>query len=379
MSQLMRCWYFLFCFVTTHTFKEGENQALFKLNFFPMPDANVESPKQSSCSQHCKLLPCSARLFFRCHRSCSMRRSNLLHWSGVLGLVLSVVAFADAQNFLNCTGSDDDFECEEPSPLTVPCSADLPLDWVVSNTAEASALATALDCSGGTFHVEWNGEIAVDQTVTVFEGTLLNVTGVGSEAGVDGRGATSAFTVINASLFMKNMRISNGDSPAGGAIAVTGSIVVLEQVSFLNNTANFGGALYVDYASVVSFSGETLFENNTAVDRGGAMYVSGGSTVTWVDSTAFDDNEIDGWGNGGALFVTDSSVVRWSGETRFSRNDGGDGGAIFVEDRSRISWSGSTFFDSNRGSSTAYATNGSTISWSASTEFYGKSRAHFSI
>lgn len=311
---------------------------------------------------------------FSRHRRRNTRRSNLLHWSGILSLVLSAAALAGAQNFLNCTGSDDYFDCEEPIPLTVPCSADLPRDWVVSNTAQATALATALDCSGGTFHVEWNGEIAVDQTVTVLEGTVLNVTGIGAEAGVNGKGATRAFTVIDASLFLKNMRISNGSSPAGGAIASTGSVVVLDQASFLNNNGFFGGALYVDYASVVSFSGGTLFENNTAVNRGGAMYVSGGSTVSWVDSMAFDENKVEDFGGGGALFVSDSSVVRWSGETSFFRNDlwVGSGAALYVENGGRVSWSASTYFDSNAGGSTVYATNGSTVSWSASTEFYGE-------
>eukprot|EP00903_Cladosiphon_okamuranus_P020904 g19197.t1 len=299
-------------------------------------------------------------------------RSNSLHWGTILNLVLSSVALANAQGFLNCTGSDDDFDCEEPSPLTMPCAADLPRDWVVSNTAQATALATALGCSGGTFHVEWNGEIAIDQTVAVLEGTLLNITGVGSEAGVDGQGAARAFTVVNASLFMKNMHISNGSSPVGGAIAGTGSVLALENASFLNNNAYFGGALYVDYASVVSFSGGTLFENNSAQVRGGAMYVSGGSTVSWVDNMAFDENKIDDFGDGGALFVSDSSVVRWSGETRFSRNElwGGIGAALFVENGCRISWSAPTYFDSNAGESTVYATNGSTVSWSAGTEFY---------
>ena len=301
-----------------------------------------------------------------------MRRFKHLHWGTILRLVLSAAVLAGAQDFLNCTGSDDGFDCEEPSPLATPCAADLPRDWTISNTADATALAAALDCSGGMFYVEWNGEIVVDQAITVLEGTLLNVTGASSEAGVDGRGATRAFTVVSASLFLKNMRISNGDSPVGGAIAGTRSEIVLDQAHFLNNSANLGGALYVDYASVVSLSGETLFENNTAFDGGGAMYVSGGSAISWVGRTAFDDND------GGALFVTDGSDVRWSGETWFSRNDRSNGGALYVQDGSRVSWSAPTFFDSNTGSSTAYATNGSTVSWSGSTDFYGKRVAYLS-
>ncbi|CAM9433381.1 unnamed protein product, partial [Laminaria digitata] len=103
-----------------------------------------------------------------------MRGRNVLS----LGFRVLFCAVAAAAQYFNCTGSGDDFECEEPPRETALCPTTTSRDWVVSSTTQATALATALSCSGGVFNVEWRGMVALDQELSVLDGTVLNVTGV---------------------------------------------------------------------------------------------------------------------------------------------------------------------------------------------------------
>ena len=136
---------------------------------------------------------------------------------------------------------------------------------MVNDTQRAQSLAKALNCSGGRFEVEWYGNILVNQTLTVLGGTVLNVTGVGSDASMDGGGTTGLLIVINSSLHLSNIVLVNGNSTSGGAIAALGSGVVLNQTSFIGNTAKYnGGALFVAGGSTLASGNETYFTNNRA-------------------------------------------------------------------------------------------------------------------
>ncbi|CAN0391509.1 unnamed protein product, partial [Ascophyllum nodosum] len=74
--------------------------------------------------------------------------------------------------------------CKEKPPF--PCPAAVEQSWVVENTREVQGLAEAVNCSGGTFNVEWRGSIVIDTEIVVFDGTVLNVTrGKGSNAILD--------------------------------------------------------------------------------------------------------------------------------------------------------------------------------------------------
>ena len=95
--------------------------------------------------------------------------------------------------------NDDMTTCKKKIPS--PCPAGVERSWVVENTTQVQALAEAVNCSGGTFNVEWRGSVVVDTDIVVVDGTVLNITrGEGCNATLDGGGMMRLFRVANASL-----------------------------------------------------------------------------------------------------------------------------------------------------------------------------------
>lgn len=316
------------------------------------------------------------------------------------------------------------FECKAPPSAVPPCSADVQRTWLVENAAQAQLLTEALNCSGGSFEVEWTGRVVVDEPIFLVNGTVLAITGVGSSAAIDGGGSTRLFTVVDAELHMVGMNVSSGTSVTGGAIAATGSVLTFNRTSFLGNRASgHGGAVYVSNRSNVSCAEGTFVDNGAGKD-GGAMFVTGSSTVScggsWRSNAAADSGgalKVEGlskasWGEealfayntagryGGALAALDSESISWSAPTDFVSNSaemgggavilsaisntswsgvttylnnsaGGAGGALFVADRSNVAWTGTTTYTQNvagDGGGASYVED-SIVSWSGSTSF----------
>ena len=307
------------------------------------------------------------------------------------------------------------YDCEGAPSSFPPCVGEVET-LMVENTTQARALADAVKCSGGVFHVSWKGNIIVDKPIWVFGGTVLNVTGVGLNAEMDGNGTTRLLTVVDASLHISSMKISNGNATGGGAIAAAGSTLIVKHTVFAGNVASKdGGAIFALEGSLVLFDGTIEFFDNNA-SSGGAMYIAALSNASWAGGTTFIGNvggalsvrkgsmasweaEVTFSGQTGdaALGVHGGSVVRWarestisnnthrallvrrnsnatwSGLTTFSGNDySGNGGAICVEDGSSVSWTGATTFSHNnasKGGALSAKDNGS-ISWSVTTNFF---------
>ncbi|CAN0042723.1 unnamed protein product [Ectocarpus fasciculatus] len=283
--------------------------------------------------------------------------------------------YASLFDCLDPGSSNGFYECQEPSPTTLPCSTEVQQSWVVAESAEALALAAAVNCSGGSFEVEWRGSVVVELPIYVSDGTVVTVTGVDSTAVIDGNAATRLFTVIDASLHLRNVNVSHGSSSSvGGGIAAAGSRVTLNHTSFVGNRADgHGGAVYASGGSAVSCLGDSTFYDNNATADGGAVYAIDGSTVdcggSWLRNVAGD--------SGGAIYVGNGSSLSWSDDAVFVENDAGRfGGAIYVLDGSAVSWDGPTEFHSNRGAlwGGALSLNSrSSLSWGGDATFTGNS------
>ena len=66
----------------------------------------------------------------------------------------------------------------------------------VDNTSGASLLAEAVNCSGGSFDVEWAGLVEITQPIRVMNGTTLTVSGAPDGSSIlDGANETSHFEV----------------------------------------------------------------------------------------------------------------------------------------------------------------------------------------
>ena len=300
----------------------------------------------------------------------------------------------DGGDCCNCTCVDGDFvcgadgffcvdpnqldgnlaTCEEVTPSL--CPDDIQTEWVVENATQVQALAEAMNCSGGTFEVKWNGTIVIDTEIVVASGTVLNITGsVGSSAVLDGGGNTRLFRVANAHLQLNDVEVRNGSATFGGAIAAIASTMIFNQTSFIGNTATnkSGGAVSVYDGSNVSFLGETNFFNNTSKYEGGALFVVN-SSVSWDGVSDFSGNSAAH--SGGALFAMVGSMVYWASETTFRENSAGNynGGALSLEGGSNASWSADAIFSNNSAQYEGGAILmdlGSAASWSGGAFFTG--------
>ena len=245
---------------------------------------------------------------------------------------------------------DDDLAiCKEIT--TSLCLADGKRKWGVENTTQVQTIAEAMNCSGGTFEVEWNGTIAMDTEIVVTNKNVLNITGtVGSSAVLDGGGSTRLFRVANAYLQLYDVEARKGSATFGGAITAIISTVMLNRTSFICNTVTNknGGAMFVYGGSFVSFSGETDLFNNTSNNRGGALFV-GNSSVSWGGVSLFPGNAATH--SGRALCAVVASTVSWAAETTFLKNSAVNynGGALFLEGGSNASWSEKAYFIDNIG------------------------------
>lgn len=305
----------------------------------------------------------------------------------------------------SCAGDWLLFGCEAPPHAPEPCSLNAQRSWVVGTSAEAQSLAAAVNCSGGSFEVEWIGKVGVEEPILVANGTVLTVTGDGASAVIDGNSATRLFTVIDAALHVTGVNISSGASLVGGGIAAARSTLTLNNTNFIGNVAiaGSGGGVYASGGSDVSCAGGGIFEDNRASDDGGALFANGGSTLSWTGGFQFVNNSCDHWGGalavessslaatgntafvannaagesgyGGAISASLGSSVVWSGSmTEFQGNVANhSGGAVAVHPSSELSWSGSCRFTDNTATVNAGALilGSSMASWSGNSEFVG--------
>ena len=248
---------------------------------------------------------------------------------------------------LNVAGVEPSI-CVESTSTLISCPAELQQEWFVDSATQARAFADSARCVGGSFNVTWKGKIVVDKTISIFEGTVLNVMGGDADAAIVGDGNNRLFAVINAVLNLRNIIVSQGNAMYGGAIAAaSGSRLFFSRVVFSTNTASIGGgAICLTNGSTVTVGEDTVFSNNTASD-GGALYITSGSAVWGEEETYFTKNSATS-GNGGALYVTNGSSTVWTATSHFLHNTAhNDGGALFLADHSNASWNAVSNFTAN--------------------------------
>ena len=191
-----------------------------------------------------------------------------------------------------------------------PCPATAQ-SFEVTTTEDARNLVTALKCSGGgSFDVLWQGTVIVDETIALTDGSVVTIAGVGSGSVVDGNGTTKLFTVANAKLNLADVTLENGygysgESIYGGAIRAAGGEAVVScsgTTAFNNNTAYGGGAVAIEFGAVGLWRGDTFFTGNTAHLTGGAVYSNEAQSLSWTGQTRFTRNVAEH--TGGALVST---------------------------------------------------------------------------
>ena len=137
-------------------------------------------------------------------------------------------------------------------------------------------------------------------------------------------------------IFSGRINISNNTGTEGGGIKVihrdshiyfTGSTVLY------GNKAGLGGAIYSQFGTELTFSGDTLFSHNTADTNGGAIY-SVYTNITFDENStlSFKWNTAE---NGGAIYLTRASFMTYGKKVNLSMSYNHAtkyGGAIYHED-----------------------------------------------
>lgn len=193
-----------------------------------------------------------------------------------------------------------------------------------------------LDCPAGTT-ISITGLKTINTRVAIRAAEMVTLA-------ADGR--TRHFYVRPAgALTLENLTLSGGVATYGGAIYVEGQLFT-NDVTFTGNRAiDYGGGVYLDRA--VAELTNSRFLNNSA-EEGGALFVDFQSTASLVSSTVSGNSARYGGGIAvgyrGDLNIIDSTISE--NQARFF----GDGGGIYVDDRARLSVAGSTI----RGNSATY-------------------------
>ena len=160
-------------------------------------------------------------------------------------------------------------------------------------------------------------------------------------------GAISAFynTVLS---FSGNSSFINNSAAVGpgGAIYASDNTVLnfIGTNNFINNLASEGGAISASGNASISFNGTSNFIYNSANWIGGAIWTSHNTVLSFSGTTNFINNSA--YYGGGAIWTLDNTVLSFSGTNNFINNSGviDNGGAIFTWDSVVLSFTGISNF-----------------------------------
>ena len=229
-------------------------------------------------------------------------------------------------------------------------AVDLCAQWNVSDYSDLTA-AIGANATNITFTTD---------TINFAGGPAINYPGpidFYGDVTLDGMGFYRFFELDNTNVsFHGGINFINGyTSGFGGALYNDKNSTMTftnNNVMFSGNVSNSGGAIYNTDNSNISFTGSTVtFSGNMVLDYyGGAVYNTDGSLMTFTNSNViFNDNTAAtpfGDGSGGAIFNVNGSTMTFNdSNVIFSGNTADFGGAVYG---SLISFTGSTVtFSSN--------------------------------
>ena len=200
-------------------------------------------------------------------------------------------------------------------------------------------------------------KVAGDSTTTrTFRG--ITFSGQGNSGGVEVNSGTANFNnttfsscytsgnggailITGGTVTVRSSDISGSSAVYGGGIALTGGSATISSTVFKGNSATYGGGVYsssgLTIAENTEFNNTTALSPNTA-DRGGALYVDGGTANISGANVSFTQNNAD---YGGALYAA-RGVTNISGYgALFTENvASSDGGAIYAGSNAALNLTG---------------------------------------
>ena len=182
---------------------------------------------------------------------------------------------------------------------------------------------------GGAIYISYNSAGLLTSNVTLNNANFTDNT-VTSSGGLGG----AIFAGYGCTIKIYTANFEHNVAAYGGAIAVRSSNMESSNLIFTNNEAsNNGGAMFVSIVTSNDFTNESIvgikiveFNNNSATKNGGAVYLEKGTGAT-ITNGSFEQNTAD---RGGAMYINTDSDVNLS-EVSFVGNSGTSrGGAIEI-------------------------------------------------
>lgn len=191
--------------------------------------------------------------------------------------------------------------------------------------------------SGGAFYVEGDLEIRATEIYSnragkggaIYSNAIVSITdsilqnNYASETG-------GAIYLINRdtskfSLDLSKTRLLNNTALSGGAVYISGSMII-DESTFSDNHANEGGGIYSSYGKLEVHS--SSFTNNNARDNGAGIFMIGGSSDQFsVGNSKFDANKAGSKGGGIYLWkVGNASLVN----VTIAANSAAVGGGLYI-------------------------------------------------
>ena len=152
----------------------------------------------------------------------------------------------------------------------------------------------------------------------------------------------SILTFTGNTTFLDNT--GNASCSLGGAIYMLYSIVSFQGINnFISNSAGADGGAISTFGTKLTFSGTSYFINNSAHGFGGAINTHN-TTLTFSGTSYFINNSAQGYG--GAIDTQNTKLI-FSGTSNFINNSAqGYGGAIDTEN-TKLTFSGTSNFINN--------------------------------
>jgi hypothetical protein len=146
-------------------------------------------------------------------------------------------------------------------------------------------------------------------------------------AGIFNLGGNARLTLINGTFVRGNDAQSDADDAAGGGIYnLFGEVGIGGGSVLINNKADNGGAIYNGEEGVVSITGQSRIEENTANAEGGGIYNDEQGQLT-IDGSMVIDNKAKG--NGGGIFNNQAGTLTIRNNSEIGHNEAQNGGGVY--------------------------------------------------
>ncbi len=288
----------------------------------------------------------------------------------VMGLFTAAASAAT----LTVTNLNDDGAGSLRAQIAAAAAGDT-INFSVTGTIKLASTLTIsqnLTISGpGAANLTVSGENSTTRNIYVTAGSVT-ISGLtianGHDSSTGGAGLRSeSGTTVNLSdcVFDSNEAAGTSD---GGAMASRGTIAIT-RCTFRGNSADLGGALYLDGATATvtdsvldsnsaTYGGgilagaslvisNTTFRSNRADFDGGALYLAGTTPIryTTIRNTTFSGNHADG--NGGAIICTGNCNLAVRNSTLAGNDAGRGAGGLALDDPSANATVAATIFSGN--------------------------------